>query len=98
MDLRTLIKSEEEVNQTKHFTRLFPTATSHKYFKYFYNGIPYYDKLLDAWEAKYANNRAKGIKKLRKFCNKGIHASPQLGTTSAQVIKPLTLSLIRRHR
>ena len=45
-DVRTLIKAEEELNQTSHFTRLFPSPTSHKYFQYFYEGIPYYDKLL----------------------------------------------------
>ena len=73
MDLRTLIKSEEEFSQARHFTRLFPSPKSHQYFKYFYEGLPYYDKLLDAWEHKYANNRSKGIRKLRKYCNKGLH-------------------------
>ena len=74
MDLRTLIKAEEELSQTNGFCRLFPSAKSHQYFKYFYrDGIPYYDRLLDAWEHKYANNRAKGIRTLRKYCNKAIH-------------------------
>ena len=52
---------------------IFPRANSHIYFKYFYAGIPYYDKLLDAWEHHYGNNRSKGIKKLRKYCNKAVH-------------------------
>ena len=73
MDLRTCIKAEEELSQTKLFTRLFPSEKSHQYFQYFYEGIPYYDKLLDAWEHKYGKNRSKGIKNLRKYCNKGIH-------------------------
>jgi len=74
MDLRMLIKAEEELSQTNGFSRLFPSAKSHQYFKYFYrDGIPYYDRLLDAWEHKYANNRAKGIRTLRKYCNKAIH-------------------------
>ena len=73
MDVRTLVIAEEELSQTKHFTRLFPSQKTHQYFKYFYGGIPYYDKLLDAWEHKYGLNRAKGIKKLRKYCNKAIH-------------------------
>ena len=74
MDLRILIKAEEELSQTNGFSRLFPSAKSHQYFKYFYrDGIPYYDRLLDAWEHKYAHNRAKGIRTLRKYCNKAIH-------------------------
>ena len=74
MDLRMLIKAEEELSQTNGFSRLFPSAKSHQYFKYFYrDGIPYYDRLLDAWEHKYAHNRAKGIRTLRKYCNKAIH-------------------------
>ena len=73
MDVRTLIKSEEELSQTKNFTRIFPRANSHKYFKYFYEGLPYYDKLLDAWEHHYGNHRSKGIKELRKYCNKSVH-------------------------
>ena len=69
-----LIKAEDELSQTQSFTRLFPSAKSHQYFKYFYEGgIPYYDKLLDAWEHKYSTNRAKGIRKLKKYCNKAIH-------------------------
>ena len=73
MDVRTLVKSEEEFSQTNNFTRIFPRANSHIYFKYFYAGIPYYDKLLDAWEHHYGNNRSKGIKKLRKYCKKAVH-------------------------
>ena len=70
MDLRMLIKAEEELSQTNGFSRLFPSAKSHQYFKYFYrDGIPYYDRLLDAWEHKYGHNRAKGIRTLRKYCN-----------------------------
>merc|ERR1712008_556657 len=39
MDVRTLVKSEEEFSQTNNFTRIFPRANSHIYFKYFYAGI-----------------------------------------------------------
>ena len=73
MDVRTLIKSEEELSQTKNFTRIFPRTKSHLYFKYYYAGIPYYDKLLDAWEHHYGHNRMKGIKYLKQYCNKAVH-------------------------
>jgi len=73
MDVRTLVKSEEELSQTKSFTRIFPRNKSHHYFKYYYAGIPYYDKLLDAWEHHFGHNRIKGIKYLRKYCNKAVH-------------------------
>jgi len=72
-DVRTLIKAEEELNQTSHFTRLFPSPTSHKYFQYFYEGIPYYDKLLDAWEFKYHDQRSKAIRRLKMLCSKAVH-------------------------
>lgn len=73
-DVRTLIKAEEELRQCNLFKRLFPSRDSHNYFKYFYGGIPYYDKLLDAWEHHYHGaQRAKGIKRLKKLCSRGIH-------------------------
>ena len=73
MDVRILIKAEEELDQARHFTRLFPSEKSHQYFKYFYEGIPYYDKLLDAWENAYGKKRRIGINRLRKECKRGIH-------------------------
>ena len=72
-DVRILIKTEEELSQTQHFTRLFPTENSHELFKYYYEGIPYNDKLLDAWEYKYGNQRSKGIIRLKKLCAKAVH-------------------------
>ena len=72
-DVKTFIKAEEELSQTSHFTRLFPSPTSHKYFQYFYEGIPYYDKLLDAWEHKYHDQRSQGIRRLKKLCAKAVH-------------------------
>merc|ERR1711976_962647 len=72
-DVRVLIKTEEELSQTQHFTRLFPNENSHELFKYYYEGIPYNDKLLDAWEYKYSNQRSKGIIRLKKLCAKAVH-------------------------
>ena len=33
-DVRTLVVSEDELATSQRFTRIFPNATSHKYFKY----------------------------------------------------------------
>ena len=34
-DVRFLIRAEDELAQATHFTRIFPTRDTHKYFKYF---------------------------------------------------------------
>ena len=61
------------MSQTVHFSRVFPNSDSHEYFKYFHDGIHYYDKLLDAWEHKYGEHRSKGIRRLKKLCSKAVH-------------------------
>eukprot|EP00096_Caligus_rogercresseyi_P013083 TRINITY_DN5740_c0_g1_i1.p1 TRINITY_DN5740_c0_g1~~TRINITY_DN5740_c0_g1_i1.p1 ORF type:complete len:274 (-),score=42.48 TRINITY_DN5740_c0_g1_i1:1082-1903(-) len=71
-DLRVLIKLEEERSQVCKFERVFPSPTSHKYFKYM-DKIPYYDKLVDAYETKYWSNREMGIEFLRDLCRRKIH-------------------------
>lgn len=74
-DVRLLVKAEEELNQCKGFTRLFPTATSHKYFKFFDGGVlPYNDKLLDAFEHHYSGQkRMDGINRIKKMTQQGFH-------------------------
>ena len=49
MDVKILIKSEEEYNACKNFDRIFPSCESHKYFSFF-DEVTYYDKLLDGVE------------------------------------------------
>ena len=57
------------------FFRLFPTATSHKYFKFFDGGVlPYNDKLLDAFEHHYSGQkRMDGINRIKKMTQQGFH-------------------------
>ena len=71
-DLRQLIKSEEERNQTKLFQRLVPSEKSHKYLK-FMERLSYYDKLLDAFECKYADQKEAGIQRLNGLCDNNRH-------------------------
>ena len=56
LDLRILIKSEEELSQTISFTRIFPTATTTHYLSLL-SPHCYADKLLDAYEERYHDDR-----------------------------------------
>jgi len=71
-DVRLLIRAEEELNQCKHYTRIFPTHDSNKFLPFL---LPptYSDYLLDAWEAKFANNREVGRNILREKCLHNVH-------------------------
>ena len=71
-DLRQLVKSEEERHQMRHFRRPFPSEKSHKYLK-FMDKLSYYDKLLDAFEFKYSDQRNVGIQLLRNLCDRNRH-------------------------
>jgi hypothetical protein len=71
-DLRQLVKSEEERNQAKLFRRLVPSEKSHKYLQYM-ERLSYYDKLLDAFEYKYADQKEDGIQRLRSLCDNNRH-------------------------
>ena len=68
---RHLVKAEDELFVSRGFTRIFPTATTHKYLKFFGGRLPYLDKLLDAYEHAYSANREKGVRRLRRYCEKG---------------------------
>ena len=71
-DVRVLIRTEDEMSYLTHFSRIFPTQETHKYFKFF-NGPRYYNMLLDAWENKYGDCRAAGIDRLDQLCRKKVH-------------------------
>lgn len=61
-DVRHLIQAEDELTQKANLERIFPTATTYSYLEYM-AGPRYYNRLFDAWECKYGNNR-----KIGKFC------------------------------
>ncbi|XP_067624720.1 tubulin polyglutamylase ttll-4 isoform X2 [Eurosta solidaginis] len=71
-DIRCLIISEDEHARCAPLERIFPTPDTHTYLKYIDNPR-YYNRLLDAWETRYANFREQGIALLTKFCNDGYH-------------------------
>lgn len=71
-DLRCLIIAEDELARSAPLERIFPTSQSY-IFMNFIEGPRYYNRLLDAWETKYGQNRKKGIQLLQSYCEKGIH-------------------------
>ncbi|KAH8412750.1 hypothetical protein KR009_005311, partial [Drosophila setifemur] len=71
-DVRCLIIAEDELARCAPLERIFPTDQTYKYLKY--NDSPrYYNRLLDAWESRYANNRTEGIALLRDYCQNKYH-------------------------
>lgn len=77
-DVRVLSESEDELTRKGEFERIFPSATSSRYLRFF-ECSRYLNILLDQWEQKYWSNRTKGIQLLRSFCQKGVH----LGTNDS---------------
>ena len=74
-DVRTIIRSEDELTQAKVWTRIFPTPDSHSYLK-FLSSPCYSDRLLDAWEDKFGSSQADrrvGQEILRKLCQEKHH-------------------------
>lgn len=71
-DVRCLIITEDELARCKPLERVFPTPHTHKYLK-FTESPRYYNRLLDAWETRYANSRGDGIALLQRFCEEKYH-------------------------
>ncbi|XP_036214571.2 tubulin polyglutamylase ttll-4 isoform X1 [Bactrocera oleae] len=71
-DVRCLIIAEDENVRCAPLERIFPTADTHTYLK-FIDNPRYYNRLLDAWETRYADYRAEGIELLKRYCTEGYH-------------------------
>ncbi|KAI1885015.1 hypothetical protein AGOR_G00215830 [Albula goreensis] len=71
-DVRALTESEDELTRHGDFERVFPSATSSRYLRFF-EQPRYLNILLSQWEEKYWNNRLKGIGLLRILCQQGVH-------------------------
>ncbi|XP_075151826.1 tubulin tyrosine ligase-like 4A isoform X2 [Haematobia irritans] len=79
-DVRCLLIAEDELARSAPLERIFPTTETYKYLKY--TETPrYYNRLLDAWEARYGTNRIDGINLLRQYCEERYHLQvPQIPT------------------
>lgn len=71
-DLRQLVRYEDELSQAEEFEKIFPAKNSYSYLKFF-EVERYYDRLLDAWEHRYSDNRTEGIRILRERCENMKH-------------------------
>lgn len=67
-DVRVLMLTEDELSRCGQFKRVFPSASSSRYLKYF-DKPRYYNLLLDSWEQKYQTNRMEGVKHLSNLAN-----------------------------
>ena len=73
LDVRTLIRLEEERSQLKQFRRIFPTPQTHSYFR-FMEVVPYFDKLLDAFETEYGlEDRERALNMINSRCQRNVH-------------------------
>ncbi|XP_050673994.1 tubulin monoglutamylase TTLL4-like isoform X2 [Leptidea sinapis] len=98
-DVRHLLQAEDEMTQTRDMERVFPTRDSHKYLT-FLSGPRYYNRLFDAWETRYADNRQAGIELLRNLCDIGYHLEvpPVPLKRSAAELSALDCRMMWMHR
>lgn len=71
-DVRCLITTEDELARCAPLERICPTPHSHRFLK-FTDHSRYYNRLLDAWETRYAADRDEGIRHLRTYCENRKH-------------------------
>lgn len=66
-DVRCLVTTEDELARCAPLERICPTPNSHRYLK-FTEHSRYYNRLLDAWETRYSDDREEGTRHLRTYC------------------------------
>lgn len=90
-DVRCLIVAEDELARCKPLERIFPTPDTHIYLQ-FIDNPRYYNRLLDAWETKYGNNREDGIALISKLCEEGYHL--QVSDAALEKVRIFTYSVL----
>ena len=94
-DVRHLIRAEDELAQLTHFSRIYPTQDSSRYFKYFQTPR-YYNFLFDAWEFQYADCRAAAIDRLELLCQEKVHLRvPAVINHSLKAVTTLDVSVLK---
>ncbi|KAJ8959100.1 hypothetical protein NQ318_022357 [Aromia moschata] len=89
-DVRHLARAEDEFVVKGRFERIFPTAHTHKYLNYM--ETRYYNRLFDAWEAKYAGRREDGIQLLQTLCAQKVHLKVALPSAVQKSVPSTTPS------
>ena len=72
LDVRVLIRAEEELEQTANFSRLFPAIDSR--YAGICEGQSYRDTLLQHWEKRHGSNTNNRRDVLVRLCKKGVHS------------------------
>ena len=72
LDVRILIRAEEELEQTVNFTRLLPCADGRRYLDCC-QVLSYSDNLLQHWEEKHGSKTSRGRELLVRLCRYGVH-------------------------
>ncbi|XP_040296398.1 tubulin polyglutamylase TTLL4 isoform X2 [Bufo bufo] len=71
-DVRVLVETEDELSRCGQFERVFPSAISSRYLRFF-EQQRYFNILTNQWEQKYYANREKGQELLRSLCLMNYH-------------------------
>ncbi|KAK9752749.1 Tubulin-tyrosine ligase family [Popillia japonica] len=93
-DVRHLTQAEDELTVTGPFNKIFPTSQTYKYLEFM--ETRYYNRLFDAWECKYEQNRKPGIDMLQDLCSQKVHlkvATTSNATKNLQNMIPVVLNL-----
>lgn len=69
-DVHILAESEDELSRLGDFERIFPSAASSRYLRFF-EQPRYLNVLLNQWEQKYSQNRSKGMR-VRTFVTSAV--------------------------
>ncbi|KAM4024826.1 tubulin monoglutamylase TTLL4 isoform 2-T2 [Anomaloglossus baeobatrachus] len=93
-DVRVLVETEDELSRCGHFERVFPSAISSRYLRFF-EQQRYFNILTNQWEQKYYGSREKGQELLRRLCLKNVHtgSTPRSPPRSPQKSSPGGTSL-----
>ncbi|XP_073503466.1 tubulin monoglutamylase TTLL4 isoform X2 [Phyllobates terribilis] len=93
-DVRVLVETEDELSRCGHFERVFPSAISSRYLRFF-EQQRYFNILTNQWEQKYYGSREKGQELLRSLCLMNYHtgSAPRSPPRSPQKSSPSAPSL-----
>jgi len=89
-DVRQLIMMEDEVAQTKMFTKVWPTPETFKYFQYL-TEVSYGEKLMDAFEYFYGEHRTEGHDLIRQYAEMNTHLRVKIGHPKADLDQEVNL-------
>ena len=56
-EVSALMTAEDELSESLHWSRIFPTSTT-RHYSQFWSSESYYDNLLQAWEERYGGSQA----------------------------------------